>query len=93
MQSKQIKQLTFILVFIIAIAIIILSSEYMLTLLTSITSPSPQSMAFLNFVKFATRCVVGVAVLLSTRQFINMFIQQSKNAEKTQENQVEVDEK
>ena len=50
-------------------------------------------MAFLNLFKFTTRCAVGVAVLLSTRQFINMYMQQSKNVENTQEDQVKVNEK
>ena len=85
MQSKLIKQLSFILIFIITTAILITTSEYMLALLASITSPRPQSIAFLNLIKFALRCAVGVAVLLSTRLFFNMLRQQSKNVEKTQE--------
>ena len=66
-------------------AILIAFSEYMVTLLSSITPPSPQSIGFLNLFRFATRCVVGVAILLSTRQFINMLMQQSKNVEKVKE--------
>lgn len=93
MQSKLIKQLSFILIFIMANAILIASSEYMITLLSSITPPSPQSIGFLNLIKFATRCVVGVAILFSTRAFVNTLMQQSKNVEKTEEIQDKVDEK
>lgn len=93
MQSKLIKQLSFILIFIMANAILIAVSEYMMALLSSIGSPSPQAVGFLNLIKFATRCVVGVAILLSTRQFINMLMQQSKDVKKTKEIQDKVDEK
>ena len=90
MQSKLIKQLSFILIFIMANAILIAASEYMIALLFSIASPSPQSVGFLNLIKFAIRCTVGVSVLFSTRAFINMLMQQSKKVEKTQD---EADEK
>ena len=93
MQSKLIKQLSFILIFIMANAILIAASEYMITLLSSIGTPSPQAVGFLNLIKFAIRCTVGVAILFSTRAFVNMLMQQSKNVEKTKEIQDKVDEK
>lgn len=86
MQSKLIKQLSFILIFIIIVVILITTSEYMITLLASVTSPSPRSTAFYNVITFAIRCAVGVAIILSTKQFVNMLIHQSKTIEKNQKN-------
>ena len=86
MQSKLIKQLSFILIYIIMIIILITTSEYMITLLASVTSPNPQSTAFYNVITFAIRCTIGVSIMLSTKQFVNMLIHPSKTIEKNQKN-------